>query len=512
MAFRQKFHRDVFVELNGYRKYGHNESDEPAFTQPLEYQLIKQKLPIRDIYRDRLIHEGIFEKYLAEQLEEEFKKALNLALKSSKIVLEKNQTENSTTSHQKDDKIFHPIETAVPFPKLQQMAEKFCTIPRDFHIHPKLAHWIHERLAMVQTTDSGGKPVDWGMAETLAYASLLWDGIPVRITGQDSARGTFSHRHAVWVDQKIEKSYFPLAHLKNGQGRFEIYNSPLSEFASLGFEFGYSLSYPQSLVVWEAQFGDFVNGAQIILDQYLGPSQQKWGRSVNLVLLLPHGYEGQGPEHSSGRMERFLSLAGNDNMLITNPTIPAQFFHLIRRQMVAPMMKPLIVFTPKGLLRHPACVSLVQDFTHGSFIEIVDDPNPPKSPKRMIFVSGRIFYDLAIERARNKDPDLVIIRIEQLYPLNEQKLKELIGKYKGIEEYIWVQEEPRNMGAWGFILEPLLHLLPKGKELQYIGRERSASPAVGAHALHKREHMVIMNAVFPQKQEPDLDVNYLHRV
>lgn len=503
MEIRHLFHCDVFIDLNCYRKYGHNETDEPAYTQPLEYQMIRKRKPIREIYRDLLDHQGVLEKYMAEALEVEFKKALQQALKSAKIA-PKETTEKSAVlpAPPKENGLFLPIQTGVSKEELQEVAQRVCRVPEGFNIHPKLGNLIKERLSMVMD-DAEAKPVDWGMGETLAFGTLLWEGVHVRLSGQDSCRGTFSHRHALWMDQVAERAYYPLKHLKKDQGRFDVYNSPLSEYAVLGFEYGYSLAYPSALVIWEAQFGDFSNGAQITIDQYISTSEQKWGQKLGLVLFLPHGYEGQGPEHSSGRLERFLTLCGDDNLQIVNPTTPAQLFHMLRRQVLRPLRKPLIVFTPKGLLRHPGCVNKIDDFVKGSFQEILDDPHPPKNVKRIAFCTGRIYYDLIEERKKNNADDLAIIRIEQLYPFHTERMKEVIAKYSGVKEYFWVQEEPSNMGAWTFVRPIFRSLLPKGHELNYVGRTASASPATGSHVLHKKEYALFMGQLF-KKGQPSL--------
>lgn len=487
IEIRQQFHCDVFIDLNCYRKYGHNESDEPAYTQPIEYLLIRKKKPIRELYRDFLISNGILEEKISS-MEKEYNKNLQEALneaktpKKSKKGKEEHAEKDTSTAIKKVNK-----ETLI------EIAERISKIPEGFSIHQKLAHLIQERLSMVK---GESKPIDWGMAELLAYGSILWDGINVRLSGQDCKRGTFSHRHAVWMDQIIEKAYVPLNHLKENQGRFDVLNSPLSEYAVVGFEFGYSVAFPDSLVIWEAQFGDFSNGAQIIIDQFIATAEQKWDQKFSLVLYLPHGYEGQGPEHSSGRMERFLSLSGEDNMRITNPTTPAQLFHLLRRQVFSKVKKPLIIFTPKGLLRHPQCTSRVSDLTDGTFQEVIDDPISPKTASRLIFCSGRIYYDLISERAKAKDEEIAIIRIEQLYPFHQKGIQEIIHRYSKVADYFWVQEEPYNMGAWDFI-HPLLNpLLPENSKLRYVGRSRSASPAVGSHALHKKQYEEIMNTLF----------------
>ncbi len=492
---RQLFQCDVFIDLNCYRKYGHNEGDEPTFTQPLEYQLIKEKKSIREIYRDRLIQEGVLDGPQAEQLENAFKANLQSALDAVKAGqgADKGDARGAEPAARED--LFQPVATAVAPETLISLAEKFCKVPESFHLNPKIQRLLQERLAMVHANSSEAK-IDWGMGETLAYATLIAEGKHVRLSGQDSRRGTFSHRHAMWVDQVNQEKYFPLSHLSENQGLFDVFNSSLSEYAVLGFEFGYSLIYPQALLIWEAQFGDFANGAQIIIDQYLATSEQKWGQRSNLALMLPHGYEGQGPEHSSARLERFLQLCGDDNMQIVNCTTPAQLFHLLRRQALRPLKKPLVLFTPKVLLRYPLTVSSLNDFSAGSFQEILDDPLSLSRPKRLFFCSGKIYYDLFAEREKRKNQDLAFVRIEQLYPLHQKRLKELLLKYQGFQECIWVQEEHENMGAWEY-MRPLLNEALEGKmSVRYIGRARSASPAAGSHALHKKQHMAIMSEVF----------------
>lgn len=502
---RQKFRTDVFIDLNCYRKYGHNEGDEPSFTQPLEYKLIREKKPIREIYRDHLIQQGILEKQMAEDLEIEFKKDLQEALSETKAQMEKKISKKATEDYlpgTKEENPFQFVDTAVSTQVLEEIAQKISKIPPGYSIHPKLENLLKERLKMVKHGPDA-KPLDWGMAETLAYGTLLWEGKDVRLTGQDTARGTFSHRHGVWIDQKEEKNYFPLQHLKEGQGRFDLINSPLSEYSTMGFEYGYSLGCPNCLIIWEAQFGDFSNGAQVIIDQFISTAEQKWGQKSALTLFLPHGYEGQGPEHSSARIERFLTLSGSNNMYVVNPSTPAQLFHLLRRQVMRSNPKPLIVFTPKQLLRYPECVSPLTDLSHGSFQEILDDPTLPKRAKRIIFCSGRIYYDLTAMRAKTKTDDLALIRIEQLYPLHSEKIKAILKNYSEASEYLWVQEEPKNMGAWDYISPILSELLPKEKKIQYVGRSRSASPAAGSYALHKKEHAAIMDALFT-RQKPSI--------
>jgi len=497
LRLRHLFHCDVFIELNCYRKYGHNESDEPFFTQPLHYQLIRQKKSIREIYRDTLIHQGVVEKEMALKLEEEFKKALYFELEELKIKKEPPQTEafgGVWKEYRKATKseLFHPVVTAVDGALLKEIAERISAVPKDFAVHKKLLKLIEERQKM----GADQRPIDWAMAEHLAFGSLLWEGIPVRLAGQDCQRGTFTQRHAVWVDQQSGDKYFPLAHLKEGQGKFAAINSPLSEFAGLGFEYGYSLAYPSALVLWEAQFGDFANGGQVIFDQYLSASAQKWQRYSGLTVLLPHGYEGQGPEHSSARLERFLQLAAESNIQVVNPTTPAQYFHLLRRQVKRNIRIPLIVMTPKGLLRHHECVSSMEQLSKGRFQEILDDPLGKEQASRLIFCSGRVYYDLIKERNKRSASHVAIIRIEQLYPLHHDAIMQVLGKYRASKEFYWVQEEPRNMGAFCYILCTLKELLPKEKPLQYVGRNRSASTATGSHKLHEKEHEQLMNMAF----------------
>lgn len=497
IEMRKQFHCDVFIDLCCYRKYGHNESDEPAFTQPLEYQMIRKRQSIREIYRDLLISHGLVEKELAEGLEKEFKQALQNAL-DAKVAPKPHEVKKRGNNGCNDEKaILALCPTGVPASLIKTVTERLCLVPVGFNIHPKIENLVKERMEM----GFGNKPIDWGMAETLAYATLLWEGIHIRISGQDVCRGTFSHRHAIWMDQKEEKAYFPLAHLKEKQGAFEIVNSPLSEMGVLGFEYGYSLACVDALVIWEAQFGDFANSAQVILDQYISSGEQKWGQRSGLTLLLPHGYEGQGPEHSSARMERYLNLAGHDNMIIANPTTPAQLFHLLRRQVLGPVHKPLIVFTPKGLLRHPACTSQVKDLSKGTFQEVIEDFSGIEPAEKLIFCSGRVYYDLIAAGSQRENQRTAFVRIEQLYPLHKDKIRAVIDKYKGVKKYLWVQEEPQNMGAWSFIQPALQKLLPSGFEIFYAGRSASASPATGSHAMHKKELAEIINAVFNKDKE-----------
>jgi len=469
VEIRQKFHCDVFIDLLCYRKYGHNEGDEPSFTQPLQYRLIRSKKPIRQLYYEQLLSVGYLEQKMAEALDIQFKETLKTALvKAQEKVAVKTAEKPPVVPN-----LFDSVPTAVDIKTLQSVAETFCKVPDGFHLHPKLQKWVENRLASIRSN------IDWATAECLAFGSLLSQGVPIRLAGQDSQRGTFSQRHMVWIDTETSQPYCPL---NRYQARFDIINSPLTEYAGLGFECGYSWSATGSLVLWEAQYGDFDNGAQIIIDQYIASAEQKWNCPSSLTLLLPHGYEGAGPEHSSSRLERFLQLASHHNMEIANPTTPAQYFHLLRRQALRKTKKPLVLLTPKSLLRAPACTSLLDRLTTGQFEELLDDPIPPATAKRLIFCSGKVFYELFAARKRT---DIAIVRVEQLYPLHVEKLKKLVAKYKGFAECFWVQEEPENMGAWKF-LEPYL---PKPV---YVGRPSSATTATGSNRKHKQEQQILL--------------------
>lgn len=491
---RRKFGCDLFIDLNCYRKYGHNEGDEPAYTQPLEYQLIRKKRPIRELYRDLLIQEGLVEKSLADKLEIEFKESLNAALQQGRDAKDR---EPGNGSRSLPCSPFEKVDTALPLTTLREVGERLLALPQDFSLHPKLASLYKERSSMLHVASH---PIDWGMAEMLAYGTLLWQDLPIRLVGQDVCRGTFSHRHALIVDQKKEQEYIPLQHLKANQGRFTLYNSPLCEYAALGFEFGYSVANQGALVLWEAQFGDFANVAQVVIDQYIATAELKWGQRFSLVLLLPHGFEGQGPEHSSARMERFLTLCAEDNMRIANPSTPSQFYHLLRRQALNPSKKPLIVFTPKALLRHPRCISTIEELSQGAFEEILEEKGfegaSRNEVKRLVFCSGHVYYDALAERDKRKGESLAFIRLEQLYPLDKERLKAIVASYSKIQDSVFLQEEPSNMGAWNFVRPQLEALMPKGIQLRYVGRPLSASPAVGSHARHKEELAAFMSDLY----------------
>lgn len=494
IEMRQQFQCDVFIDLYCYRKYGHNESDEPTFTQPLEYALIKSKRSIREIYKDKLIQNKVLEESEALKFENAFKESLHEALNETPTSKSKESTHEERIPN---EMAASSIRTAVSKETLIALTETFCTVPSNMRIHPKVAHGLQHRLEMIHAPHNEAH-IDWGLGEHLAYATLLNEGIHVRISGQDVRRGTFSHRHAIWVDQVKELRYYPLAHLSDTQAPFDIFNSPLSEYAVLGFDFGYSTAYPRSLVIWEAQFGDFANGAQIIIDQFIASSEQKWRLTSNLTLLLPHGYEGQGPEHSSARIERFLSLSGHENMRVANCSTPAQLFHLLRAQALLSAKKPLVIFTPKAILRHPACVSSLDDFAEGAFQEVIDDDRANPSVPSLYFCSGKIYYDLIASREKLKRFDTAIIRVEQLFPFPKSAIENIFNKYSSVREMSWVQEEHSNMGAWEYLRPYMNELLGAKDALKYIGRDRSASPAAGSYALHKKQLEDILQRVFGQ--------------
>ncbi|MFV0340984.1 MAG: 2-oxoglutarate dehydrogenase E1 component, partial [Parachlamydiaceae bacterium] len=499
---RHRFHIDVFIELNCYRKYGHNESDEPFYTQPLLYKVIRGKKSVRVIYGEQLIQEGALEKFAAESIEEEFKKSLNFALKNAETG--KKSAETNSTESEKEPR----IDTNVPLAELQKLAQAFCSVPDKFHLHPKLKQLFHERLNM--TTDKEAmQTIDWGMGEFLALGTLASQNVPIRLAGQDSLRGTFSHRQAVWFDQENGEAYSPLQSLAANPETVQLINTPLSEYAALAFEYGYSLGYPESLVLWEAQFGDFANGAQVVIDQYISSAEQKWAQRSSITMLLPHGYEGQGPEHSSGRMERFLSLAGHDNMRIVNPSTPAQLFHLLRHQALDPIQKPLIVFTPKALLRLPECVSTIEQFSKGGFQEIIEDADV--NATHLVFCSGKVYYDLKRAQLKSGTNQTAYVRVESLYPFPKEALKASIARYKSATRFSWVQEEPKNMGAYTYIQPQLSALLPKSGKLEYIGREASAAPAAGSYVLHKKELAEILSQVQEGKKKESLEIPNMHR-
>ncbi len=481
MEWRQQYHRDIFIDLLCYRRHGHNEGDEPRFTQPILYKIIESHPNPREIYNQKLIAQGSVDAQVAAQMEQEFSAMLQERLDEAKQHHRAKVTDFLAGSWKRlrfatDDDFLQSPVTAVAEKNLQQLGNTMLTIPAEIRCFQKIRKLFEERKK-----NFAENRIDWAGGEWLAYASLLTEGTDVRLTGQDVERGTFAHRHAVVLVEDSEEEYVPLRHLAPSQGRFEIYNSLLSEYGVLGFEFGYAMASPQTLVLWEAQFGDFSNGAQIIFDQFISCAETKWQRMNGLVLLLPHGYEGQGPEHSSARPERYLELYANNNLQVANCTTPANFFHLLRRQMQRDFRKPLVVMTPKSLLRHPACVSPLADFANGGFREVIDDANvDSKKVQRVLCCTGKIYYELLAARDAAKRTDVAIVRIEQLAPFPTAQLEKVRARYNKKCAWVWVQEEPGNMGAWSFIWRTTHAEFP----WQVVARKDSSSPATGFHKQH----------------------------
>ncbi len=500
LDFREKFRRDVVVDMYCYRKHGHNESDEPAFTQPTLYRKIAAHPQVSTLYTDKLVAEGSLTPAEGDAIKAEYTAALEANLEKAKAhEAEKAARRAKTdplTPFKGSTAVFQPSYNHSPVPTgvapefLAKAVQGLTHVPTNFKLNPKIKRFLETRA---QAHQQGG-PVDWAFGEALAFGTLLLEGTPVRLSGQDSERGTFSQRHAVLYDVDTRESYVPLNNLEERQARFCVYNSLLSEAAVLGFDYGYSLDYPEMLCLWEAQFGDFANGAQVVIDQFIASGESKWQRTSGIVLLLPHGYEGQGPEHSSARLERFLQLCAENNLQVVNLTTPANLFHCLRRQTKRDFHKPLIVMSPKSLLRHPAAVSKIDEFTSGSFQEIIDDPLAPEKPVRLILCSGKVYYDLADHRARNQIADTALVRVEQLYPLHRNRLSQLADAYGHGARLIWCQEEPQNMGAWSFIAPQLEEIF--GRKPAYAGRDAASSPAVGALALHKIELTALLHDAF----------------
>jgi 2-oxoglutarate dehydrogenase E1 component len=490
MDFRQTFHRDVFIDVLCYRKYGHNEGDEPRFTQPILYKAIASHPNPKDIYVKKLAAENSELANEAKAIETAFKAELDTNLDEAKktekakitsflegnwkgLKMASSKDFESSPNTQVDKKLFLDI------------AKQITELPKDKKFFNKIQKLFDDRKAMIANNN-----YDWAMGELMAYATLMKEGHDVRFSGQDVERGTFSHRHAVVKIEDSEEEYTPLNNI-GANGTLDIYNSHLSEYGVLGFEYGYAMAAPNALTIWEAQFGDFFNGAQIIIDQYLTSAEYKWRRMNGLVMLLPHGYEGQGPEHSSARMERFLQACAENNIQIVNTTTPAQQFHVLRRQLKRDFRKPLVCFTPKKLLRYPSCVSTLEDFTNKSFQEVLDDTADAKKVTRVAFCSGKIYYDLIERREMEKANDIAFIRLEQLYPFPQKQVDEILAKYNKAKDFLFIQEEPENMGPWRFVDQQLRKL-----NLTYAGRHEAASPATGFGKRHAIENEEIMQSVF----------------
>jgi 2-oxoglutarate dehydrogenase E1 component len=487
VEYRYEFKSPVVIDLIGYRRYGHSEVDDPTITQPLRYRKIQAHPPLWKLYAERT---GAYATSTVEEVRAEFEKAQKNAVSLEKIPRMwrlPSYWDNYEGGRYKPE---YEVDTGVPLERLRELTEKLTSYPSDFAIHPKVKKLLEQRAAM----GAGKIAVDYGMAEALAFGSLLADGTPVRLSGQDSKRGTFNQRHAVLIDTETEKEFVPLANVSPEQERFEVYSSSLSEASVMGFEYGFSRDFPEALVLWEAQFGDFANGAQVIIDQFIAAGEDKWKLLSGLVLLLPHGYEGQGPEHSSARVERYLQLAAHENMQICQPSNAAQYFHLLRRQALRKWRKPLVVFTPKSMLRNPAAASAIVDFSLPRFQTVIPDAEAPQA-ERVLLCTGKIGHELAAERKRREDESTAIVFIEQLYPFPEKELETVLGEYSSAHDFVWVQEEPANMGALKFVM-PRLERVLRGHALRSVKRSASASPATGSAKAHEMEQKTLLALAF----------------
>jgi 2-oxoglutarate dehydrogenase E1 component len=498
VAYRQRFGRDVLIDLIGYRRFGHNELDEPAYTQPVMARTIKEHPPVSQIFAEKVVAEGLVTQERVAELRAAYERRMADAHRS---VTSRGERGSDRDAHQHVPRPpGEPVKTTVSAETLTSLNEQLLAVPDDFEVHPKLVPQLERRRAAM--TEGG---IAWAHAEALAIASLLTEGVPVRLTGQDAARGTFSQRHLelhdvaegpAWSPRK-GRVHIPMSHLLRASAAFELHNSPLSEAACVGFEYGYSTQAPEALVLWEAQYGDFANGAQIMIDQFIVSGRAKWGESSRLTLLLPHGYEGNGPEHSSARVERFLQLAAEENIRVANLSTAAQYFHLLRKQALTDDRRPLVIFTPKSLLRLRSAASRLEDLTHGGFRSVLDDPTAAdrrEEIRRLIVCSGKIFHELDGHEGRRESRDLAIARVEMVAPFPAGALGAVVEGYPNLTEITWVQEEPRNMGAWEFVRRRLEDLLPEGAELTYVGRGRRASPSEGYPQAHQTEQERVLRA------------------
>jgi multifunctional 2-oxoglutarate metabolism enzyme len=486
LDYRQEFNKDVVLDLIGFRRLGHNETDEPSYTQPLMYARVKAHPGVRTIYAKRLIKEGVLSEEDVNKLIEERVNGYESALAGAKNKVKTEPVQPSQQVVELDGSQVSP--TGVSAETVKSIAHKIAVVPEGFNINPKMVGQLARRAKMGE----GSLPVDWAFAEAIAFGSLVLDGRHVRLSGQDSGRGTFSQRHAVLYDTQTGKTWTPLSELRsesNSAARFEVFDSSLSEEGVLGFEYGYSVVAREALVLWEAQFGDFGNGAQTIIDQYIAASEDKWKQVSRVVMLLPHGYEGQGPEHSSARLERYLQLCAENNLQVCYPTTPAQYFHLLRRQVLPGMERPLIVMTPKSLLRLPAASSTVEELTTGGFQPVIDDPEDldQEAVKRVVLCSGKLYYDLLDARKKSEERRVALVRLEQFYPFPRTAIENVLKKYPKADQLVWAQEEPQNMGGWTFMEERLTNLLSACERPRYIGRTASASPATGSYHIHQTE-------------------------
>ena len=498
LDFRMEFKRDVFIDLLGYRKYGHNEGDEPRFTQPKLYKAISKHKNPRDIYAELLINQGIINEDYIRALEKDYKNSLESELKSSRkqdktVITPFMQKDWLEFKRAKAEVMLEPVDTSYPIEKLNQIANVISSLPEEKKFIRKIERLVQSRKVMFDQDK-----LDWAMAEHLAYGSLLEEGFDVRISGQDVERGTFSHRHAVIKAGDSEEEILLLNNISDSQGKFYIFNSLLSEYGVVGFDYGYAMASPKTLTIWEAQFGDFSNGAQIMIDQYISSGENKWKTPNGIVMLLPHGYEGQGAEHSSGRMERYLQLCAKNNMFVADCSTPANMFHILRRQLKANYRKPLIVFTPKSLLRHPKVISKVEDFSNGCFQPLIDDQKAnTKKIKTLVFVTGKFYYDLLEAKENLSRDDVALVRIEQLFPLPKNDINKILSKYNNVDDIVWAQEEPRNMGALAHLL---LHL-DDVKNWRIASRRSYSAPAAGSSTRSKRRHKEIIDFVFDKTKD-----------
>ncbi len=500
--FRQTFHKDFLIDLIGYRRYGHNEGDEPRFTQPTMYEKIDQLPTVRELWARKMVEMGFITAEQAEQwAAEQFERLREIY---DGIDLDAIEDDPSDRVHRPEPGIARRTDSAVPAERLRGLHESLMRFPDDFKIHPRLQRVVSRRAGALD--DPAEAAIDWGHAEQLAFASILADGIPIRLTGEDVKRGTFSHRHAVYFDAQTGGEHVPLQVMPEAKASFEIHNSPLTENGMIGFEYGYNIERPDCLVVWEAQFGDFINGAQTMIDEYVSSGRAKWNHTPSLVLLLPHGYEGQGPDHSSARIERFLQMTAEKNMRVVNCTTAAQYFHVIRRQALLLVKDPLplIIMSPKSLLRHPLAASSFGELASGGFLPVIDDDDAdPKAVRRLVFCSGKVYIDLINSDLRAQHPEVALVRVEQLYPFPKDEIRAVLARYPALEQVCWLQEEPRNMGAWRFMEPRIGDILPLKKGMKsrrvdflYIGRRRYASPAEGSSSFHKINQDRIVSSAF----------------
>ncbi|HEX5893549.1 MAG TPA: thiamine pyrophosphate-dependent enzyme, partial [Solirubrobacterales bacterium] len=502
MAYRERWGRDVVIDLIGYRRFGHNETDEPAYTQPLMAAKIKEHPPVSQLYAEALVKEGIVTPDEVEERNKERQAGLKSAHEELRRKIESGDYADATATGTGElDRTRSPsVETAVPEDRLRELNEELLRVPDSFTIHRKLRKPLARRL---DAMNEGG--IEFGHSEALAFASLLTEGVHIRLTGQDTERGTFSHRHLVLHDENTGLRYAPIQNLEKAEAPFELYNSPLSEAACLGFEYGYSAASPDSLVLWEAQFGDFDNAAQVIIDSFIVSAEAKWGQTSRLTLLLPHGYEGAGPEHSSARIERFIQLAAEGNIRVANPTTAAQYFHLLRRQALIAKARPMVIFTPKGLLRLPRATSSLPELSYGSFHFVLDDPKARErrdQVERLVLCSGKIYYDIDAVPKRDETESVAVARVELLYPFAKEQIHKLISSYPKLKEIVWVQEEPRNMGSWSVMQRRMPELVPEGIELGYVGRPPRASPGEGYAVAHTKEQERIVLTALMGKADP----------